>query len=251
MPTVAGSSTAGRRAGYVAALRSVGSDPGDMRRFLSAHSNLPGPRANLELARAVADWAPDELVDSLAGEQDEFLLFCAVLALGERLARAADPRIEAVLREHARDPRWRIREGVATGLQRVGDRELPRLCALVRDWAATDDPLVKRAAAAAICEPRLLVGPPGAPTALAVCSRVTSWIAVLPPERRPQAEVRSLRKALGYCWSVAIVADPADGLPAFELLRGSEDPDVRWIVRENEGKARMRKVLAERQQPHS
>ena len=55
--------------------------------------------------------------------------------------------------------------------------------------------------------------------------------------------MRTLRQALGYCWSVAVAADPDLALPAFEALEASADPDVRWIVRENLRKARLQRVL--------
>jgi hypothetical protein len=51
-----------------------------------------------------------------------------------------------------------------------------------------------------------------------------------------------LRQALGYCWSVAIVGAPEVGMPMFEKWMRSEDPDVRWIVRENLKKDRLRKI---------
>ncbi len=224
-------------------LQRIGPDVAAVRAYLTEHSHLPGPRGNLELAHAFADWAPDELVDALAHEDDEYLLFCAVMALGERLARADDPALAAVLQRHARDARWRVREGVATGLQRVGDRDLPRLCALVLDWARADDPLVKRAAAAAICEPRLLADPVGSATARAVCAQATAWIAGLPATARRDPDVRTLRQALGYCWSVAIAAAPEPGLAAFADLARSQDPDVGWIVRENRRKRRLAVLL--------
>ena len=134
---------------------------------------------------------------------------------------------------------------MATGLQRVGDRDLPRLRALVRDWVQDDDPLVQRAAAAAICEPRLLVTEPGARAALDVCEEATRWIASLPAQRRRDDDVRTLRQALGYCWSVAVAADPESGVPRFEHLRTSGDADVQWIVRENLKKNRLQRVLTE------
>jgi hypothetical protein len=52
-----------------------------------------------------------------------------------------------------------------------------------------------------------------------------------------------LRQALGYCWSVAVAADPATGLPRFRTLAAADDPDVAWIVRENSRKARLANVL--------
>jgi hypothetical protein len=48
---------------------------------------------------------------------------------------------------------------------------------------------------------------------------------------------------LGYGWSVAIAALPADGLAAFRRLGTSVDPDVVWIVRENRKKARLARLL--------
>lgn len=240
---MAAASSGGRRARHRAELAALGPKPDAIRDYLGEHSNLPGPRGNLELAHAFADWAPDPLVDALAAESDEYLLFCALLALGERLARADDPALVVALQEHARDSRWRIREAVATGLQRLGDRDLPRLCALVTEWVATEDPLVKRAAAAAICEPRLLACELGSDTARAVCAAATSWIEGLPAAARRDSDVRVLRQALGYCWSVALAAAPEPGLAALAELSGSPDPDVIWIVRENRRKRRLAVLL--------
>jgi hypothetical protein len=48
---------------------------------------------------------------------------------------------------------------------------------------------------------------------------------------------------LGYCWSVAVAADPPNGLTRFIALESTDDADVRWIVRENAKKARLAKLL--------
>jgi hypothetical protein len=64
-------------------------------------------------------------------------------------------------------------------------------------------------------------------------------------DRRTE-EFRTLRQALGYCWSVAIAAAPVDGLAAFARWRRSPDPDVGWVVRENLKKARLQRVLGGR-----
>jgi hypothetical protein len=238
-----------KRSRHAADLAAIGADPAAVGRYLRANSNLPGPRGNLELAHAFADWAPDELVEALRSEdteQDEFVDFCVVLALGERLARAPDPGLVAALHEHARDPRWRIREAVATGLQRVGDRDLPRLVSLVDRWVLDEDPLIRRAAIAAVCEPRLLATQPGASAALRACQAATRTIAEAAPHERRIEGMRVLRQALGYCWSVAVAADPEHGLPAFVALQGAEgDADLAWITRENLRKARLQRLLQE------
>jgi hypothetical protein len=209
--------------------------------YLWEHSGLPGPRGNIELAQAVADEGDPALFDQMITTHDEYLVFCGVIGLGRLSADGVDvlPR----LRGHAVDPRWRVREAVSMALQRLGDADLPRLMSTVRSWAADSDPLVQRAAAAAICEPRLLRSGPAAACALEVCARATGWLAGLPADRRRDPGVRALRQALGYCWSVAVAADPAAGLPHFRELGGSGDRDVAWIVRENGRKARLAHLL--------
>ncbi|MEU7867152.1 hypothetical protein [Dactylosporangium sp. NPDC049140] len=216
----------GRRQEHAARLRTLGDWPG----YLREHGGLPGPRANLELVLAVADVAGPDTVDALIGTGEEYLVLCGVAAL-------TDP---GRLRAHATDGRWRVREGVAMALQRLGDADLPRLLDLADDWAGDAHPLVQRAAVAGVCEPRLLRSPAAAARAVALCDAVTAALAARPAAQRRDEDVRTLRKALGYCWSVAVAADKAAGLPVFERRAGSDDPDVAWIVRENRGKARMR-----------
>ena len=126
------------------------------------------------------------------------------------------------------------------GLQRLGDGAPERLWDLVRAWAVDDDPLVQRAAVAGMCEPRLLRSRSGSAVALEVCATVTRRLAARPLSQRKDDGVRALRQALGYCWSVAVAADPGAGLPLFTALGQDPDPDVAWIVRENWKKARLR-----------
>ncbi|WP_433203884.1 hypothetical protein ACQP00_34935 [Dactylosporangium sp. CS-047395] len=217
----------GRRQEYAAALRALD----DWAPYLREHGGLPGPRANLELAQAVADVAGPQRAAALIGSGEEYLALCGVVAL-------TDP---VLLRGHATDPRWRVREGVAMALQRRADTDLPWLLDLADDWAGDPHPLVQRAAVAGLCEPRLLKTPAAAARAVAVCAAVTASLAARPAAERRREDVRTLRKALGYTWSVAVAADRPHGLQVFERLAASTDPDVAWIVRENRGKARMQR----------
>jgi hypothetical protein len=136
-----------------------------------------------------------------------------------------------------------VREAVALALQRLGDADLPRLLDIVTGWAAHPHALVQRAAAAGICEPRLLKTTDAAARAVDVCARLTDRLAVASADARGEAGMRALRQALGYCWSVAVAADPAAGLPRFQALAECADRDVAWIVRENSKKARLTKLL--------
>ncbi|MGI5242529.1 HEAT repeat domain-containing protein [Dactylosporangium sp. CA-139066] len=227
----------GRRQDHAAVLREL--PPPAWPAHLLDGSGLPGPRADLELAQAAADVAAPETVDALLDTGEEYLVLCGVIGLGRLLAEGT-PGTADRLRRYATDGRWRVREGVAMALQRLGDADPPRLYALVRDWAGDPHPLVQRAAVAGLCEPRLLRPPGAAAEAVAACATVTGAFAARPAATRRDEDVRALRKALGYCWSVAVAADRAAGMPVFERYAALADPDVAWIARENRGKARMR-----------
>lgn len=206
---------------------------------LDAHSGLPGPRGNIELAVAVADLGDAAVFDELIASGDEYRTFCGVVGIGKA---AADQQVAARMHELSKDGRWRVREAVAMGLQRLGDADIPSLERIVLDWAEDRHPLVQRAAAAAICEPRLLHSHEAAATAVEVCRRCTAGLVARPADERRHPDVRTLRQGLGYCWSVAVAADPKPGLAAFAAL-DETDPDVAWIVRENRGKKRLSRLL--------
>lgn len=231
----------GKVAQYAEELAAI--DHADWPAYLTERSGLPGPRGNIELAQAVADVGTLDDFEALIATDDEYLTFCGVVGLGAVLAAGGHRRLEAQVRRHASDERWRVREAVAMAMQRLGDADLPRLLGLVRDWADDPDPLVQRAAAAAICEPRLLTTPDAAAAAVEVCRRATESLVRRPADQRRDAAVRTLRKGLGYCWSVAVAADPAPGLAAFAELAATDDPDVAWIVRENRSKKRLAALL--------
>jgi hypothetical protein len=240
-----------RREQYRGALAALA--PDDVPEYLTAHSGLPGPRGKLELLDAFGDVAAPHLVRRLATDEDEYLRCCGIVGLGRLLVEstadgadhgAAATAIERELREHACSVSWRAREAVAIALQRLGDADRERLRAIVARWVRIDHPLARRAAIAAICEPRLLKDPATAAAALDACATATAGLLGVPADDRRHDGVRTLRQALGYCWSVAIAAEPARGLVAFTTLREVTDPDVAWVVRENLRKARLQRVLA-------
>jgi len=218
--------------------------------FLMRKSGLPGPRGNIELAQAAADlagvgrierwlkWDPEK---APVNSKEEFLAFCGVLGLG-RLAVENRVKAPVLLRKYASDPRWRIREAVAMALQRFGGASLERMLLIVEDWAS-GKPLEQRAACAALCEPAILENPRTARRVLAMLDRVTESV-LKRADRKSEAFV-ALKKGLGYCWSVAAAAAPAEGKALMEKWFVCEDPDVRWIMKENLKKNRLEKTDAE------
>ena len=212
----------------------------DWETYLRANSGLPGPRANLELVQAVADAGNLRTFERFAASEDEFLVVCGCAGLGRLVAEGRLDLLDR-LRQLASDPRWRVREGVVMGLQRLGDANVERLLEEMEKWAG-GGPLEQRAAVAALCEPRLLRQPARARRVLALVDRVTrSFVAEAVRNAEPW---RVLRKGLGYCWSVAAAALPEEGRDAMERWIGSSDPDVRWVMRQNLAKARIRSLGA-------
>jgi hypothetical protein len=217
--------------------------------FLLKESGLPGPRANLELVQAVADEGTPDLFQryltytpnrASTNSPEVFLTVCGVVGLGRLLAEGDRGQL-AVLRECANDPRWRVREAVAMGLQRWGDADMPSLLKAMSHWAK-GTLLERRAAAAAACEPRLLKESKNAKRVLKLLGTITASI-VREKDRKSEG-FKALRQALGYCWSVAVVALPTEGKPAMEKWLVNPDREVAWIMHENLKKNRLSQMDA-------
>ena len=232
-----------KRDEYRAKLRALG----NWDSYLLKESGLPGPRGNIELAQCVADEGNQELfqryithsVDRApVNSPYEFLAFCGVLGFGRLLADGNDYVLET-LRSHASDPRWRIREAVAMALQRLGEVDMDKLVSLMQIWRQ-GTPFEQRAAAAALCEPRLLDEKKYAEAVLRILDEITASIESV--DNRRNDDFMALRKGLGYCWSVAVVALPDKGKALMEKWLVVIDKDVRWIMQENLKKKRLARM---------
>jgi hypothetical protein len=212
--------------------------------YLMKESGLPGPRGNLELAQAFAEFGNEEKIKNYLSIRPEeapgnsamvFLTFCGVVGLGTLINKGKRKYLPQ-LREFASDQRWRIREAVAMALQRVGDEDIAFLLQEMKDWSRGNF-LEKRAAAAALCEPRLLTSEKIAGAVLDILDDVTSSIVGCRDAKDEAFEV--LKKGLAYCWSVAIVASPEKGKKLMEKWIGNKDKTVAWIMKENLKKNRL------------
>jgi hypothetical protein len=210
-----------RREEYRAALRLM--PDSEWEAYLSANSNLPGPRANLELAQAVADVATAVVLRRYAGSDDEYLAACGAIGLG-RLLVEGDHRAEADLHRLARSDRWRVREGVAIALQRLGDEERDQMLALALKWAKDPSPLVRRAAVAGVCEPRLLDSPAVVSSVVTILDEVTRGLAATPKEQRRHDDIRVLRQAWATAGASTLPPCPPKGSPGWRYGLESMTP---------------------------
>lgn len=215
--------------------------------YLLKESGLPGPRGNLELAQAFADVAGEALIkkyismkpsDVPENSPQLFLTFCGVVGLGTLVNKGKLDFLKQ-LRQFASDHRWRIREAVAIALQRIGDANIGFLLQEMKGWSK-GNLFEKRAAIAALCEPRLLASENVSGSVLDIIDDVTSSIVDRKDTKTEAFEV--LRKGLAYCWSVAVAACPEKGKKLFEKWVGNGDKDVIWIVKENLKKNRLLKM---------
>jgi hypothetical protein len=222
----------------------------DWDEYLLKESGLPGPRGNIELAQAVADEGDRSLFERYitytadiapVNSPYEYLAFCGVLGLGRLLAEG-DYHLLKTLRQIASDTRWRTREAVAMALQRLGDVNMGQLIDAMHEWSH-GNAFEQRAAAAGLCEPRLLRDAHYAQAVLGILDQITTSLLEV-RDRRSDAFL-ALRKGLAYCWSVAVVAIPSEGKAIMEEWLQSSDKDIRWIMKENLKKNRLTQLDAE------
>ncbi len=236
-----------------------------VRSVLLEYSHLPGPRANLELAAAFAEEVAGraaqepapwwDLCSSLAAlsahrapvnDPGEFVAFCGTLGAAA-VACLVEDRTAAALdiaRGAAADPRWRLHEAAAMGLQRLLLARRETTLTALESWVQEGRPLELRAVAAALAEPAVLAIGEIADAAVTLHREIVTRL--FASGNRTSNAVRTLRQALGYTLSVVIVARPESGFALLEELLASGDGDGLWIARENLRKARLTRHFPER-----
>lgn len=220
--------------------------------YITGNSNLPGPRANLELAGAFADLVEEHATedsgkkwgllnnmisflpeDAPVNDPKEFLPFCGVRGIAA-LSSACPQFLDATLgklKALAEDKRWRIREAVAQSIQKLLARVRPKTLKALQSWIGTDNWLIMRAVAAGVAEPTLLRQPQITKASYELHQKILS--AILAQEESSADDFKVLRKTLGYSLSVIVESDPVKGFSYLHELEKSRDRDIRWILNEN------------------
>jgi hypothetical protein len=210
---------------------------------LLTHSGLPGPRANLSLLYSFAKIATEKEIkeclsfyrDDLHNSPEEFVVVCGIVGycflnrhdIGGTLHR---------LRPYASHSSWRIREAVAIGIQEIAVGNMDRIIEGLSDWM-NGNAFEKRALVASLCEPKLLKEELYNLKILSYLDRLTREFEKIPDKLDDKQE--SLRKTLGYGWSVLIIHLPVHGRSAFEKMAVSDNRNIQWIIRENLKKKRL------------
>ncbi len=221
---------------------------------LLGNSNLPGPRGNLELLYQFMYFGTPEQVtsclnldnqeDSIQNSPEEFGVMCGVA----RTCVVEKERLQELvieLKSYANHSSWRVREAVCIGLQEVAkDVGTAPVLDAIKRWSSGSD-FEKRAFVATLCEPALLKdGSTNTKILDALVEMTHGFEGITTKLDEGQT---SLRKALGYCWSVAIVHETEYGKLVFEqivkdTLDKSTNKHVLWIIKENLKKNRLVKM---------
>lgn len=211
--------------------------------YLLHNSGLPGPRGNLALlysftrdaTKAEIDKCLSYCTDNVTNSPEEFVAMCGVTGLCILNKKNISSAIKLV-RPYASHASWRIREGVAIGIQEIAEPNMDEVIECLTEWAKGNE-LEQRAVIAALCEPKLLKNPQQVKKIVGLLNEIT--LSFQEYDAKLSDNQNSLRKTLGYGWSVAIVALPAEGKSAFEKIAAHKGKHIQWIIRENLKKNRL------------
>lgn len=216
--------------------------------YLEKHSNLPGARSNLELLYKFAVEATAQEIEAclaiservIRDTPSEFIYSCGVAA-SIVMAAKHKKTVGIDFSNYATHESWRVRESVCIGFQKsqcyLSAHQMLRDLAPLKTGSAFE----KRAYVATLCEPALLKNYIDARIILEDLYHVT--VTSLGHNEKLSDEEMVLKKALGYCWSVAIAGDILSGKVYFEFLLAHKNyKHIRWILCENLKKKRLEKL---------
>lgn len=234
-----------------------------LRDFLLGSSGLPGPRANLGLAKSFADclvkqppgeamwkllleWGRLPAAQAPTNDPAEFLPFCSIQALGAYYPHAEEerrPEIVAVIKAAMNDSRWRIRESATIALQSIGEKSFLQLQIWFEEWLEDANYLERRAFITALAHPPLLKEQNNVFYCLSIAERILDDFA----DRMQAAsneETRVLSAGLEYAISLFVEKEPERGFALLTKYAVSTDKRMKKIVKSNLSKSRLSKKYA-------
>ncbi|WP_410768508.1 hypothetical protein [Fontibacillus sp. BL9] len=236
----------------------------DLERMMLKESGLPGPRANLGLASLFADqfrtmqilpeqwsllvrWSNLNEVEAPVNDPHEYLPFCAIQAMGVNYAAADEQRKVQILLfigQAMNDSRWRMREGAAMAMQRLGEHDFIGLQSYMEHRFGDTTLLERRAFVAALAHPQILKIEENARFALRISEVIMTELAAGQPEGSRE-DIRVLCQGLEYAVSLFVEKLPKEGFELLGKFAVSKDERLRKIVKSNIGKARLARKYPE------
>lgn len=238
----------------------------EIENYLSTNSNLPGPRGNLTLAYKFADlfekksigkdvldllikWVNTPVEEAPINTPSEYLPFCGILSLGAHYCYADEEIKKSIMNQFKlamNDKRWRVREGVAMGLQRIAEKDFSSIKEYFSMWYTNSTYLEKRAFVAALAHPPILKNEEIAKFSLKISEDILDDIISYSKASRRLENFTVLSKGLQYALSVFISDLPEEGFDLLKKYTSLNDPDLNKIIKSNLGKSRLTKKYAEK-----
>ncbi len=232
----------GKKEELIKKINLVIDDPKKLEKFLIGNSNLPGPRANLELAFALSElydnieiltkWTEIDADRADVDDPLSFLPFCAAVALGNLYVKTRDEKILRILKKMAGDDRWRIREAVAFGFQKIGEDDFTTLKRIFSGWIVKSGNREKRAILVSLAHPKILDR-----DATLFCFEILENVF---ENMRKDGDFEILKKGLEFTISVYAAANAEEGFSFMERWIG-KDPVIDGIIESNLKKKRLSK----------
>ncbi len=256
----------GKRDDYQRKLQPLLEDFSLLENTLLANSALPGVRANLEAAAALADclqtakagtfmlekllqWANIPAQQAPANSKKEFLPFCALQGLAALYFSCCGDdkeKIISTLKKSAVDSRWRTREAAALAFQRLAEKDFRVVRKTFTEWLPGASILEQRAVIASLAHYELLLDGDNVLFCLQAAELVLEKVAGYDDEQRKKEEFRVLKKGLEYALGVFADSLPDEGFSLLLVWAKRDDTDIKKIIRSNLGKARLAKKHPER-----
>lgn len=232
--------------------------------YLTTNSNLPGPRGNLALAFKFAESfekesVSTELVDLLVkwvnispeeaptNNPGEYLTFCGILSLGAHYCYADENTKKLIMDQFKiamNDKRWRVKEGVAMGFQKIAERDFEPIKKYFSQWYGSSSYAEKRAFIAALAHPPILKDKEIARFSLKMSENILDEIISVDKASRKSEEFTVLSKGLQYALSVFVADLPDEGFDLLKKYAKINDPELKKIIKSNLGKSRLTKKYA-------
>ncbi len=229
-----------KREDLINRLNPILDDQKELERFLTANSNLPGPRSNLELAFAFSEvysnleilleWINITEDTADVNNPKSFLAFCAAVCFGKIYIKTRDQKLIDLLKQAANDGRWRMREAAAFAFQFIGENNFEDLKIIFSQWIQQSNNLEKRAILASLAHPKFL-DEQNAEFCFDISETVLN-------EMDMENNFDALRKGLSYTISVFAAANPSLGFPFMERWIG-KNKVIDKIINENLKKNRL------------
>lgn len=259
----------GKRDTYIEQLKPISNDItriNELENMLVSNSNLPGRRANLELADAFSDcfekieinnvyynlfkkWVKISEQEAPADDPKEFLPFCAVQAMGALYSGCDKKRKEeivCILKDKANDSRWRVKEAVAMGFQRIAEKDFKVVSEIFSDWNKEGTFTEKRAIIAALAHPPVLDSRDNVLFCLNITQEILESIMNLDKDIRKSEGYKVLKKGLDYAISVFVEKLPVEGFALLKKWAEVDDVQIKRIIKSNLGKTRLTKKYGDK-----